>query len=411
MPTVPGNSVRGPQGRAVVQNIIRRGLAALFAGGLLLAIPRLVEAQTVSDVLSFLLTNRSVSSDFVRDEQAAAATRDTISQLLVTELGALPISSSSGGFVYRLNPEIGISVRSSDSFGPFFSERTLTAGRHSFSFAVSYQQSNFHEIDGRDLRDGTLVANAARLRGEAQPFDVETLTLRLRADTLTLIGNLGLSDRLDVGVALPLVRLELSGTRIDNYRGTSLPQAVASGSTVGPGDLILHAKYNLLRAEASGLAIGAEARLPTGNRENLLGTGDATVTPRFVASWESGRAGLHGNLGSTFGGRSKALEYGGAVTLAATPRLTFVVEALGRRLSAIGRLVDVTAPHPQVANVETIRLSTTEEAANRLTAVAGLKWNVAASSLLSVNVLRPLTQAGLNRSWTPTLTWDYSFGQ
>ena len=40
--------------------------------------------QTISDVLSFLVTNRSIpTDDFVRDEQAAIATRDTIAKLLV----------------------------------------------------------------------------------------------------------------------------------------------------------------------------------------------------------------------------------------------------------------------------------------------------------------------------------------
>jgi hypothetical protein len=111
-----------------------------------------------------------------------------------------------------------------------------------------------------------------------------------------LIGNFGISDRIDVGVAMPLVRLQLSGTRIDTYRGTALTQAVASGSATGAGDLIVRAKYNGLRVGASGLALVAEARLPTGNEQNLLGSGEATITPRFVASWEGTRAGLHGNL-------------------------------------------------------------------------------------------------------------------
>jgi Putative MetA-pathway of phenol degradation len=385
---------------------------AAFVCVMLSAMPLPARAQTIEDVLSFLLTNRSVATgDFVRDEQAAGATRDAISQFLLAELGTLPISSSSGGFAYRLNPELGMSVRSSDSFGPFFTERSLTTGAHGFSFAASFQQSIFSEIDGRKLRDGTLVATAARLRGEAQPFDVESLTLRLRTDTLALIANLGISDRIDVGVALPVVRLQLSGIRVDTYRGTALTQAVASGSATGAGDLIVRAKYNGLRVGASGLALVAEARLPTGNEQNLLGTGEATITPRFVASWEGSKAAVHGNLGSTFGGRSKDLDYGGALTVVAARRLTLVAEATGRRLASIGRLADVTAPHPQLANVETIRLSSTKEATNRLVVVGGLKWNAAASWLLNVDVFRPLTQAGLNTRWTPSMTLDYSFGR
>src|SRR5712692_9442937 len=73
--------------------------------------------QSVTDVLSFLLTNRSIQTkDFQQDEQAAAATRDTISALLLIELATLPISSSASGFTYRLNPALGTFERSSDSF-------------------------------------------------------------------------------------------------------------------------------------------------------------------------------------------------------------------------------------------------------------------------------------------------------
>jgi hypothetical protein len=368
--------------------------------------------QTISDVLSFLLTNRSVSTgNFVQDAEAGVATRDTISRFLIAELGSLPISASAGGFAYRLNPDLGVSIRSSESFGPFFAERSLTTGRHGLSFAVGYQQAVFAEIDGRHLRDGSLVAIGARLANETQPFDVETLTLRLRTDTLTLSGNYGVSDRLDVGIAMPLIRLTLSGTRVDTYRGASLIQAIASGNSTGPGDLIARAKYNVVRNGSSGIAIGADARLPTGDEQNLLGTGHATITPRFITSWEANRIGIHGNVGSTFGGVSNEVGYAAAITFVAAPRVTIVAEAAGRRLASIGRLVEVEAPHPQLVNVETIRLSGTDEATNRLVAIGGLKWNVASSLLLNLNVLVPLSRAGLSTNWTPTLTLDYSFGR
>jgi hypothetical protein len=99
--------------------------------------------QSITQVLSFLLTNRSISTDdFVRDEQAAAATRDAISKFLVTELGTLPINSSAGGFTYRFNPTLGSAERSSDSFGPFFVQR-VDDWRHQLTFAISYQHATF----------------------------------------------------------------------------------------------------------------------------------------------------------------------------------------------------------------------------------------------------------------------------
>ena len=72
--------------------------------------------QSISDVLSFLVTNRSIpTADFDRDEQAAIATRDTIGKLLSLEIATLP-SSSGGGFTYTMDPSLGTVTRSSDSF-------------------------------------------------------------------------------------------------------------------------------------------------------------------------------------------------------------------------------------------------------------------------------------------------------
>src|SRR5262245_2731256 len=140
--------------------------------------PHAVSAQqTVSGVLSFLLTNRSIpTGDFVQDANAAAATRDTISTFLLLELSELPVTSSASAFTYRLDRNLGTVVRSSDSFGPFLVERSLTSGLLRGSIAVTYQTASFDTIDGRSLRDGTLIAIASRLRGDAQPFDVESLT-------------------------------------------------------------------------------------------------------------------------------------------------------------------------------------------------------------------------------------------
>src|SRR5688572_19840145 len=91
--------------------------------------PRPALAQrSVTDVLSFLLTNRSIATDdAARDEEAARATRDTISRLLLVELATLPTVSSSTGFIFRMDENLGGTVvRASASFGPSFVERSLT---------------------------------------------------------------------------------------------------------------------------------------------------------------------------------------------------------------------------------------------------------------------------------------------
>src|SRR5687767_125170 len=99
---------------------VRKGVLASLVTCLLVAVsvtPASAQ-QTTIDVLSFLLTNRTIiTGDFDRDAQAAATTRDTIATLLIQELATLPVSSSSGGFAYRLDTALGTVIRSSDSFG------------------------------------------------------------------------------------------------------------------------------------------------------------------------------------------------------------------------------------------------------------------------------------------------------
>ena len=367
--------------------------------------------ESLVSVLSFLLVNRSISTgDFEGDQIAAGAARDALVGFLQAELARLPISSPASGFVYRLDPDIGATVRLSDSFGPFFMERSLTIGSRQAAIGVVFTSASFNAIDGRNLRDGTLTSTASRLVGESVPFDVETLTLRLRAQTFTLSGTYGLGDRFDVSAAVPFVTVLMDGERIDTYRGTAAVQATATASASGIGDVMVRGKYTVFRRGASGIAVGAEARLPTGSEDNLLGSGETVITPRVIGSFERGWVGVHGSAGYSFGGASDAADVSGAVTVVATPRVTLSGEFLTRRVASGGNFVDVVQPHPTLTGVETIRLSAAPSVTTRAVISGGVRWNPYGRWLVSANVLHPLTTAGLNARWIGSLTIDYSFG-
>jgi Putative MetA-pathway of phenol degradation len=220
----------------------------------------------------------------------------------------------------------------------------------------------------------------------------------------------GVTDRLDVSAAVPFVRVSFSGERLDVYRGSPYLQASAVAAASGLGDVALRAKYNAWRQGASGLAVAGEVRLPTGDKENLLGTGSTVITPHVLGSYEPGSLGVHGSFGVGFGGPSTTVDYGGAVTMSATTRLTLVGEFLGRRLNQGGRLIDVTEPHPNLIDVQTLRLSATNQSTTRSLISVGFRWNVAGRGLISGNVLRPISTAGLNARWLASIAFDYSLG-
>jgi hypothetical protein len=245
----------------------------LLAAAILAAAPAAAQ-QTPSEVLSFLVTNQSVqTNDFQRDSTAAAATRDTITRALLVSLATVPIATSSSGFVYRLDPELGTVRRVSDSFGTFFVERAMTSGRGRTSFGVSGTAASYDRLDGLDLRDGSLVTTANQFRDEAAPFDTESLTLRIRTSTFTVFGAYGVTDRLEIGGAVPLVQLHLEGSRVNVYRGQASVQATGRADASGLADVALRAKYRLASSSNGGFAVAGEVRLPTGDETALLGTG------------------------------------------------------------------------------------------------------------------------------------------
>jgi hypothetical protein len=377
-----------------------------------LAIPARAAAQTTSvkDVLSVLMTSQDVTtSDFVKDQQAAEATRDTVARSLLVDLATLPVTTSSGGFSYRLNPLLGTMERVTQSFGPFFVDRAATAGRNHASVSFAYQYSNFIKLDGRDLQDGSFETTANKFRDEAAPFDVDALTLRLQTSTITGFANYGVTDWLDIGAAVPVVRVMLSGERVNTYRGTSVVQARGKADSIGLADIAVRGKAQLVRTGSGGLAADLEIRLPTGSPDNLRGAGKTAVHPSIIASAGAGPVEGHVNASMTFGGVSKEASVAAAFVAALNSRFTISGEAIIRRVDQLSSIQEVTQPHATFAGVDTIRLLPNQVGVTLTHLVAGLRWNLASTWLLNAHVLIPLNDRGLTARPTPAISLDYTF--
>lgn len=371
--------------------------------------PAAAQDRSMRDVLSFLVTNQTVpTADVVKDREAAEATLDTLGRAMLVDLATLPLATSSSAFTYRFNPSLGTVDRLAHSFGPFLVDRADTTGSRQMAFGVTYRYATFTSLDGRDLRTGTLVTTANRFRDEPNAFDVETLTLRAATRTVTAFANVGVTDWLDVGAAVPIVRFDLSGERVNTYRGENFVQARASGTTTGLADIALRAKTQIVGEGVSGLATGLEVRLPTGNRDNLIGAGRAGLKGSLIGSLGRGPFDIHANAALAGGGVSGEIDVGVAVAIAATPRVTVSAEILVRRVKELGRIADVIAPHPLITGVDTIRLSPVGSNATSATAVAGLRWNLTRTWLVNGYVVLPTTDRGLRPKPVPTVSIDYS---
>jgi hypothetical protein len=372
--------------------------------------PAEAQDRSMRDVLSFLVTNQAVlTANVIKDREAAEATLDTLARAMLIDLATLPLGTSSSAFIYRFNSSLGTLERLTQSFGPFLVDRALTTGSRELAFGVAYRYARFTSLDGRDLRRGTLVTTANRFRDEPNAFDVETLTLRAATSTVTVLANLGVTDRIDVSAAIPIVRFDLSGERVNRYRGEDFVQARASAMAIGLADIALRGKAQIVGQGVSGLAAGLELRLPTGNRDDLIGAGRPTLKGSFIGSYGRGPFEIHTNVAMSGGGVSREVDVGGAAAIAATPRFTASAEILVRRVEELGVIADVIAPHPLIMGVDTIRLSPVGSSATTATGVIGVRWNVAGTWLVNGYVVLPITDRGLSAKPVPTVSIDYAF--
>lgn len=382
----------------------------VMAAALLSSAAPAAAQQTPAEVLSFLVTNQSVpTGDFEKDRSAAAATRDTIARALLVSLATAPVATSSSGFVYRLDPELGTVRRVSDSFGTFFVERAMTSGGGRASFGASGTTAGYDRLDGLHLRDGSLVTTANQFQDESAPFDTEALTLRIRTSTFTVFGAYGITDRLEIGGALPLVQLHLEGSRVNVYRGQSFVQASGRADASGMADVAVRVKYLVASLPGRGFAVGGELRLPTGDENRLLGAGRAALRLTAIGSVENARVGFHGNAGIVRGGVSDEIDGSGALTVAASSRVTLSSELLVRRLLDLREVVSASAPHPSFGGVSTLRLVPGASTPTLVSAVTGVKWNARATMVVTGQVLWRLGSGGLTAPFTPTIAIDYLF--
>ena len=383
------------------------------AGSLVIAVLGLwtapASAQTVSDVLDFLVTGHSVQTGSVeRDTAAAAATSLTVSRALLANLATLPVPTSSGGFVYKFHPELGTVQRATSSFGPFFVERALAPGHGAASIGLTFQHWQFTALDGRNLRDGTLETTANQFVDELEPFDVDRLRLAINASIATVHGSVGVGSRTEISAALPFIVLRLNGSRVNAYRGQVFTQAEASATATGLADVVVRTKYTVFEDGAAGVAAAVEARLPTGRQEDLLGSGAMSWKVSAIGSLEGSRLSSHANVGFGFGGLARDVTVAGALAASASDRLTVTGEVVGRWMNVPGGITTTAAVHPSLRDVRTLRLVPDGSTLAAISVAPGFKWNVSDTWVLVANTAIPLSRGGLTARLTPFIGFDYT---
>jgi hypothetical protein len=384
---------------------------------------------------------------FVGD--ASLVPLEQLNDQLAIQLSNFPLASSAGGFSYQLDPSLGVFTRVTDSFGPIYTERADTIGKGKLAFALNFSHFAFDKIDDLKLREGgvkivlthqDLPPSPCCLRPFFEGDVIQTTTLlKIQTNITAFTLTYGVNDRFDIGAAIPIVEVKIDAqtdATINKLATGGNPNTVnihrfpsgedsetvsQSGSASGVGDIVLRAKYRLTSDPRMGFAVGMDARLPTGNELDLLGTGATQIRGYMIGSAHLGTFSPHINAGYAWSNHDvpDVIDYAAGFDWALSPRLTFIVDALGRtfRDTRVLRVVDTTfqyntniATDPVDLHTATLKqLVATEQDSTSFLGSVGLKVNPVGNLLLTVNGLFSINGRGLQAKFSPLVGLDYSF--
>lgn len=332
-----------------------------------------------------------------------------------------PLPSAVGLVSYRFNEQTGTYERVQGTFGPILADRATTLGKGRANFGAHFTFSDYETVDGSDeivltLRHCLLPQCVANI---ASPYlqDVIRVRMRLRLTSQALTTSImyGLSDAIDIGLLLPYIRNDLSVfTRGEIVLGpqsippgphefdlpVETPDQMGAAHAIGVGDIVLRGKMRLTRLAGFDTAVLADVSLPTGDKENFLGTGEVRLKSTFIASHSGPRFTPHLNVGYELNAGDTDLnlfDYRLGTEIGASPRVTLAVELLGIVRPAAGDLFRTRALEGQ----ELVGRS-------EMDGGFGAKWEVGQGQVMMMNILVPLNDTGLRSH--PVITFGVQLG-
>lgn len=321
----------------------------------------------------------------------------------------IPVPSSVGLVSYRFNEATGTYERVEGALGPILSERGSTSGKGTLNFSATYTFANYETINGSDTTQlvlrHCLLPECVGNSPLSAPYLHDTVNinvhLRLKSQAIALAAVYGISNQLDVGVVVPYVRNDLqvfthgfvvqapgSLPTIHYFDpNVETPDQYGTAEAVGIGDIIARAKYRLMPKASFESAVLADLTLPTGDKNNFLGTGATKLKATYIVSKTVHRFIPHLNAGYEyrFGDTKLDLfDYRFGTEIAATPRLTFTTDVIGAIRPHASSLFRGVA----LGDQELIGHSEIDGA-------LGAKWKLSSDRALLFNILVPLNRSGI----------------
>jgi hypothetical protein len=320
----------------------------------------------------------------------------------------IPVPSSVGLVSYRFNDATGTYERVEGALGPILSERGSTSGKGTLNFSATYTFANYEQINGSDVTELVLhhCLTVACTGGNPNlPFLNDTihvqLHFRLKSQAIALTAVYGVTNQLDAGIVVPYVRNDLqvfthgfvvvapgSNPTTHFFDPTvETPDQFGTATAVGIGDVVARAKYRLMPKASFESAVLVDLTLPTGDKNNFLGTGATKLKAIYILSKTVHRFTPHINAGyeMRFGDTQLDMfDYRFGTEIAATPRFTATTDIIGAirpHASSLFRAV-VLGDQQLIGRSE-------------IDGALGAKWKLSGDRALLFNILFPLNKSGI----------------
>lgn len=422
-----------------------RALVALATLGLLgtSALP----AQTLRDRLNGLFTfgscgkplcldvNNTHGNHFLPAVTAGGTTViGFVTEALANSAANIPVSATSSGATFTIVD--GLPVRTSTSAGPVFAERPQTLGRNRLFIGTNVTNLSFSSLNGVPLDNLGFAFTHSDVGnpGLGDPNyenDVIRTTLALKLNVLvaSAFATYGVTDFLDIGFAVPFVRISLDGNSVAQidpaeypsphfFAGTAANPVLratssALGTASGIGDVVGRVKLNIAQGNKVGAAILTEVRFPTGDTANFLGSGSASARWQAVVGAQLGNFSLHGNGGYLL--RTGKLQNDAVLATLGfdsqlSSRATLAFSLISQWVVGDPKLTlpgpvsfDFPVPHQVQAT------SIPNRRDDRLDAALGLKYNLRGGSVFVINGSVPLIKSGIQPEFYWTSGIEVSF--
>ena len=369
-----------------------------------------------------------------------------ISNAIGQNVANLPVSATSGGSTFRF--EGGVPVPTSGSPGSVFGERAQTLGKERVFVGANVNRLHFETLRGVSLNDVQVVFTHENVTGPAcdslvgascNPYGVPThendvidvnLSFDIDMTITSFFLSLGLLDRVDIGVVLPIVSTSLHGTSdaqivpfggppVQHFFGGTPTNPVLTtsrsvdGSATGIGDIATRVKVNLSRTDRTSFSVLGDVRFPTGSEDDLLGSGHVAARALGVLSARFGAFAPHANIGYLY--RSGSLQNNAVLATVGfdhvmAPWATMAVDVVSELQVGESKLAlpgPVTYDKPFRRTISVTNIPTERD--DLINGSFGFKFTTHAGITLVGNTLWPLNRGGLR----PTVLWtaglEYNF--